>query len=125
MKKLVNMTDFILIESQNMKSSYEDSFILCENYAKFLKQELKLWMFTPADEENNIIENPSGEDSESLQYSAKINEYNESKEAVLFNNYHFNPQDVLDNLNTIEDLSNIYEPELTENALKQIWKQLN
>jgi len=50
MKKLISMTDFVLSKKYTATGH--------ENYAHFLKQPLKLWMFVPCDEDGNVLEEP-------------------------------------------------------------------
>ena len=61
------------------------------NYAKFLKQPLKLEMFVPCDEDGDILEEP--EDYEQrlpnmmTEYNDEIYRYEQSKEKVLFEGF--------------------------------------
>ena len=59
------MTDFVLNQKQsesfNEKTFINESLISLEkirNYANFLKQPLKLEMFVPCDDEDNVLEEP-------------------------------------------------------------------
>jgi hypothetical protein len=58
--KLISMTDFVL--ESNKKIAQSHSRVECGNlilnYAQFLKQPLKLWMFVACDEERNMLEEP-------------------------------------------------------------------
>ena len=64
---------------------------IIENYAKFLKQPLKLEMFVPCDEEGDILEEP--EDYEQrlpnmmTEYNDEIYRYEQAKEKVLFEGF--------------------------------------
>ena len=62
---LIPMTDFVLRINEIEKEidQFFDSWRMkqlriIENYAKFLKQPLKLEMFVPCDDDGNILENP-------------------------------------------------------------------
>ena len=107
------------------------------NYAKFLKQPLKLEMFVPCDNDEEILK-PQYIAGKEVIYNElveefimdKVKEYNEAKEKVLFEGFEIFkgtiymcsvPMLKVKDLyqTTIEDLIH-YEPILTENAVKQI-----
>lgn len=155
MKKLISMTDFILQQKQS-ESIIEKQFINEElltlekirNYAKFLKQPLKLEMFVPADENGNVLNLPIAKDYyEYEEHLEALHFYRKAKEKVLFKGfpvkinqykdkmYHigwesYNPSIFIKERNkeweigdfeTIEDLLSFSkEIELTESAIKQI-----
>lgn len=69
MKKLISMTDFILEQRMTSEEVNASSFQQIQNhintyydkvyaYANFLKQPLKLEMFVPCDEDENVLEEP-------------------------------------------------------------------
>jgi len=80
MKNLISMVDYVL-KDESMSSS---NII---NYAKFLKQPLKLWMFVPCDEDGNVLEDPThnGKSIETMRELLK--EYQQAKERCLFDGF--------------------------------------
>ena len=142
--RLISMTDFVLEQKQS-ESFNESTFINTElislekirNYAKFLKQPLKLEMFVPCDEDGNVLEKPEnyieGYDD---AYNDEIYNYLRAKEKVLFKGFKINGNYIYYGhfmvcliseieLYTVESLLNHFIPEteevqLTESALKQI-----
>jgi len=50
MENLISMTDFVLSKKYTATGH--------ENYAKFLKQPLELWMLVPCDEAGNVLKEP-------------------------------------------------------------------
>ena len=84
---LVPMTDFVIEYAPRFNPFGTDEQILCldyiRNYAKFLKQPLKLEMFVPCDEDGNVLE--------VVPYYAdgieKVNEYKKAKERCLFEGF--------------------------------------
>lgn len=63
--KLISMTDFVLHESFGVGNEIINKGIFynkCSNYAKFLKQPLKLEMFVPCDDDGNFLEEPNKKD---------------------------------------------------------------
>ena len=124
--KLISMTDFVL---KNEKQPYVEGTKYKDlvNYAKFLKQPLKLGMFVPCDEDGNILEKPSAESYiilETCEYSKEWIDYKKAKEKVLFVfKPHFDISVIKHHISqgrNIEYLANFGELELTESALKQI-----
>ena len=94
--RLMSMTDFVLEYAPKFNPFGTDEQILCldyiHNYAKFLKQPLKLEMFVPCDE-FNILEEPifhePNNENEIGNYQILIDEYYEAKEKVLFEGFKF------------------------------------
>lgn len=105
--KLIPMTDFVLEQSKSngYDITDEDLIIRVINYARFLKQPLKLEMFVPCDKDANVLEEPtmekygwysanhqeeqSGwmyEEGES-EYNKAISKYRKSKAKVLFEGF--------------------------------------
>lgn len=130
MKTLISMTDFILEQSKILNSIYKqassssqihksriDYIFTTQNYANFLKQPLTLGMFIPVDDDGSVVSNVVTD----INYFG-IHIYEKAKEKVLFEFERVNPQDIMDQFSTIEDMANFYEPELTESALKQIYE---
>lgn len=120
------MTDFVLEQYLTIASdNIYLSMINCNNYAKFLKQSLELWMFIPCDKKGNVLE--------VVPYYAdgleKVNEYKKAKERCLFKNSIWNGSYIelgylmIDEeycINkTIEYLTK-YDLELTPTAIKQL-----
>lgn len=119
--KLISMTDFVL-ENQDKIYNKEDSGIFaCRviNYANFLKQPLKLEMFVPCNESENVLK-PCGCSSDKGTCKKEY-DYQKAKEKVLFEgfkdieaiDYHISRN------RTIEYLSKFSTIDLTQNAIKQ------
>ena len=98
---LIPMTDFVLRINEIEKEidQFFDSWRMkqlriIENYAKFLKQPLKLEMFVPCDENGNILEEPqmrperNSFDEEDMDYDAQeLYDYIKAKKKVLFEGF--------------------------------------
>ena len=88
--KLISMTDFVL---ENAKQPYVEGtkYIDLVNYAKFLKQPLKLEMFVPCDEDGDILEVPTNYENRLLnmmtEYNDEVYTYKQSKAKVLFEGF--------------------------------------
>lgn len=147
MEKLISMTEFVLQQGLQSTLMMEKGMLLCNNYANFLNQPLKLGMFIPCDENDNVLEEPKRwkdylEYPESFDGNKEWEElytYQEAKERVLFDtlfeeddSYYFRNQHgtgVVEynpktkrfyyGLNFIQDLCS-YDLTLTQTALKQI-----
>ena len=131
--KLISMTDFVLEQVKNAK--YEEFHQVNEtfvnkviNYAKFLKQPLKLWMFVPCDENSNVLEHPKNYHKNIVidelkridNYNYLVKEYQQAKERCLLEG--FSEKDakfVLFANETIEDLCE-FNLQLTKTAIKQL-----
>ena len=138
--KLISMTSFVL---ENAKQPYVEGTKYKDlvNYAKFLKQPLKLEMFVPCDEEGDILEEPTDYEKRLLnmmtEYNDEVYTYYQAKVKVLFEGIEFRTNGGVNFLTikedtfaffdfnvkfknlTIEDLIQ-YNLHLTENAVKQI-----
>lgn len=137
---LIPMSDFVLqIDElrpcdlgQDFSSWNLSKLITIENYAKFIKQPLKLEMFVPCDENGNVLEEPqmrperNSFDEEDLDYDAQeLCDYIKAKEKVLFElnspvavetmNYHISRN------RNIEYLANFGSIKLTQNSLNAIF----
>lgn len=128
MKKLISMTDFVL-EQQKEHLSLRDFNI--KNYAKFLKQPLELWMFVPCDEDGNVLELPTKENSlNTIDHESKMMDYREAKERCLFEGFSYDGFKYVERLNYCINIKNIERMtieelvkrnlQLTKTALKQI-----
>ena len=154
--KLISMTSFVL--KQNYTTTldisqidfYDKELSILEkirNYAKFLKQPLKLEMFVTCDDEGNFFEEPKIEDYFDDGFNFEFNqthfkdvvlkEYQIAETKVLFEGIEFRKNGGVNFLTikedifaffdfnvkfknlTIEDLIQ-YNLQLTENAVKQI-----
>ena len=148
--KLLSMTDFVLEQEkywnyettglENSIRKYKDCVLQINNYAKFLKQPLKLGMFVHCDEDGNILEDIIGHGM-IHNYSEKVKQYKQAKEKVLFEGFEIKDNVVLLNdkiffasaidakqffiyYPRIEDLSNHFlsnEIILTPNAINHIF----
>ncbi len=83
--KLISMTDFVLEQNKKLKNAPDayDKYCRFIDYARFLKQPLKLEMFVPCDEEWNVLDTPTVPDEYMEEYSI----YREAKEKVLFEEF--------------------------------------
>ena len=144
---LQSMTDFILKidaivtqpEDQDIDDWNLNCFSVIENYAKFLKQPLKLEMFVPCDDSGNVLEEPTNYEKRlsnmMTEYNDEVYTYNQAKERVLFKGFEHYLFMQADNVQhnksrkcfsfpnyngvIIEDLISL-EVELTPTAIKQI-----
>ena len=110
---LVPMTDFVIEYAPKFNPFGTDEQILCldyiHNYAKFLKQPLKLGMFVPCNKEGNVYayeyEEPIQEDywsENGTVYSGELfkhdlnryMKYKKAKEKVLFEGFDLNQKDL-------------------------------
>lgn len=90
------MTDFVLDQLGNEDKgghmNYHDSLKVL-NYAKFIKQPLKLEMFVPCDEEGNVLEKPISpkyfDPTEPVpeEVEQEFYNYDKAKEKVLFEGF--------------------------------------
>lgn len=137
---LIPMTDFVLRINEIEKEidQFFDSWRMkqlriIENYAKFLKQPLKLEMFVPCDDDGNVLAEPkkphtfASENSDEYikKWKSEIEIYNKAKEKVLFElnspvavetmNYHISRN------RNIEYLANFGSIKLTQNSLNVIF----
>lgn len=138
MKTLISMTDFVLQQYSNNYHANTPTRIL--NYARFLKQPLKLEMFVPCDEDGNVLEEPKGwSNGECDIYDCCsiccCEQYKKAKEKVLFEGFEyietenyffvFNEEKLVRlqrsnfKTETVEFIAG-QEVELTSTALKQI-----
>ena len=130
------MTDFVL-DKQRFKEDSDTAIFKITNYARFLKQPLKLEMFVPCNEDGNVLEDIIGNGMVD-NYSEKVKQYQQAKERVLFEGFtYFKDKEEdsflvrnsffkihdLEFLNyTIEDLLNstLNNIKLTKSAIKQL-----
>lgn len=96
---LIPMTDFVVKESKTEMKRNElwetqqlKSLKRITNYAKFLKQPLKIEMFVPCDDEGNVLEKPKRDNflthgiCRTDDFTKSLKEYEKAKEKVLFEN---------------------------------------
>ena len=138
------------IKSNENEPIHKTYFKNVSKYARFLKQPLKLEMFVPCDEEGNVLEPPLKSDYGLAEpefntykhpiecYGNDVEQYQKAKEKILFKGFELFDDEIaadyhllfkgrfvcytsaLDDMD-IEDLTfKILEPELTENAIKQL-----
>ena len=106
--KLIPLLAFVLLttsEQKHRRDKYDDVI----GYTLFLKQSLNPGMFTPCDEEGNILNHPYPiKQNEPKDYSLRVydksdlNQYNQAKERVLFEDWKVSIQDT-DNGDIIYD----------------------
>ena len=130
--KLISMADFVLEQVKNAK--YEEFHQVNEtfvnkviNYAKLLKQPLKLWVFVPCDEDGDVLKEPKDFDCFMQGIGGNIDvtyqeykHYQQAKERCLLDG--FSEKDakfVLFANETIEDLCE-FNLQLTKTAIKQL-----
>jgi hypothetical protein len=102
MEKLISMTDFVLEVLKSAKPlnmAYFEFNIQklkrIENFSKFLKQKLELWMFVPCKIVNDVwvvLKEPKNKNFSEEEKMAKIDmqynqEYQEAKDRVLFEGF--------------------------------------
>lgn len=109
--KLISMTDFVLKQFSKMMKSSQSALLQREiftdpvlNYAKFLKQPLKLEMFVPCDDDGNIISEfySEKENKKKLTFTQLSNQYKIAKEKVIFNGFVFTESQKYSLINKIE-----------------------
>ena len=94
MKELIKMTDYITIIDNNAgNGGHYDKIV---RYCNFLKQELRMNMFVPCDDEGNILKEPKTalmyktQRGECTADEMRLNrEYLEAKDKVLFENVEY------------------------------------
>lgn len=126
--KLISMTDFVLEQKKNsFYGQIESSEILqrIENYAEFLKQPLTLGIFVPCDEQGNFLKEPDYTIyAGSFVFEDECKAYGKAKEKVLFKTEfkmdEANAKHFVSTFETIDNLAQLYEFELTESSKKQI-----
>ena len=135
------MTDFVLEQVRKMEDK-ETTYLKIFNYAKFLKQPLKLEMFVPCDNQGNILKEPKKDNFltqsglyQTDYHTESLKQYEQAKEKVLFEGFTYNSEDELiekietdgtiwsidiDDIvkYTIEDMVQC-DLQLTQNAIKQ------
>lgn len=90
--KLISMTDFVLEYSQKSTTGYEAGFKALErlnilkNYARFLKQPLRLEMFVPCDEMIEVMNYEEIKQSV-IEGTDSWDAYQKAKEKVLFEGF--------------------------------------
>lgn len=140
--RLISMTDFVLEQREKRHKDNIRSFWICEKYANFLKQPLKLEMFVPCDEDGNVLGEPYNDGNGDNYFGVLLDEYQKAKEKVLFEGFELNFEiteivGIINNdyqiwfykngtttinskeIKTIEDLIK-YDLTLTPNAIKQL-----
>jgi hypothetical protein len=128
------MTDFVLEQSvriMNCEITHLESHEEIVNYAKFLKQPLKLEMFVPLDEDGNVLT----QCEEICAFECdKIKNYRKAKEKVLFEGFEiYGNGDLYNQFVTFDsdrlEIMNVenlitdfqYSFNLTPNAIKRIF----
>lgn len=136
MNKLIPMTDFVLEQKEHQNKIDSNVLTVIYNYAKFLKQPLKLGMFVPCDEDGNVLkfdypQNKAFDDVAQIEFEKQ---YQKAKERCLFaelnvmniRDFYFIERDNkslfcigLDNIKTVKDLVK-YDLQLTQTAINLI-----
>lgn len=97
MKTLIPMVEFVLEQTEQHRFKDDCEFAYkVRKYAKFLSQPLELGFFVPCDEDGNVLKEPKTPWQDSImhegvheKYRVKLNEYQKSKEKVLFEGFEF------------------------------------
>lgn len=146
---LIPMTDFVLRINEIEKEidQFFDSWRMkqlriIENYAKFLKQPLKIEMFVPCDEDGNVLEEPKIEEEDVDEHTTQIfaqyqYDLDKAKEKVLFEGFRpyedyecakyeevYVDEEVCDGKFTVEDLIKdvgVTKIKLSQSALDSIF----
>ena len=86
------MTDFVLEQGKKPNTSdFRERFVVnVINYANFLKQPLKLWMFIPCDENGDVLEEPICQ-----EYALANQKYQQAKERCLFEGFEIYDEETL------------------------------
>ena len=133
----MSMVDFVL---ENAKQPYVEGTKYKDlvNYAKFIKQPLKLEMFVPCDEDGEILDEPRDYEQRlpnmMTEYNDEIYRYKQAKEKVLFEGFEITDEtefliskygfslyfNQIEDFNIEHLLTWSNEIQLTENAIKQI-----
>jgi hypothetical protein len=122
MTNLIGMTDFVLKQFDRLyaaKFRQEEYVARTKKYANFLKQPLKLWMFLPCDESENVLnkstmsKNTCEDDCNHKGCVAEMNEcikYQQAKERCLFEGFEikYYPEDEFDNIESVLKFENCY-----------------
>lgn len=97
MKKLIGMVDFVLNqgETSTFDTDQGDWYFKeqskldkIRSYDNFLKQTLALWMFVPCDEDGNVLELPTKENSfNTIDHENRMIEYQQAKKRCLFEDF--------------------------------------
>lgn len=109
--KLISMTEFVLEQEkidtiENLPCETDKYFNKCVDYAKFLKEPLKLEMFVPCSSENGLplcldgLINSDGIIIDEIEYQ----EYKQAKEKVLFEGFEI--RDIMNNQCLFNDKEN-------------------
>jgi hypothetical protein len=104
--KLISMTDFVLEQSKrimNVEITHLESHEEIVNYARFLKQPLKLEMFIPCDEYGNVLTGEPlspAKDSEWIRWENESEIYLKKKSLLTFKGFELNKRNIknLDNI---------------------------
>lgn len=144
--KLISMIDFVLEEQKggqrvnSITTQLHQELRNIKKYAKFLKQEIKLEMLIPCDENGEILERPVFQDDFSedqlCNFQILREEFEEAESKVLFYNVDyfydegrltikfgeiFTHFEDLKNGYTIEDLACWYNLDLRTNIIERIF----
>lgn len=93
--KLISMTDFVLQQANYTDvSNISEKYAAIWNYARFLKQPLKLEMFVPCDEDGNHFPEPKKEHYTQDEIEASVLgcdylDYQKYKNKVLFEGFYW------------------------------------
>ena len=98
--KLISMTDFVLEQTKlasESKCGIYEYIVKIRDYANLLKQPLELWMFVPCDEDGNVLELPTKENSlNTIDHESKMMDYQQAKEACIFEGFEWNVAEFCD-----------------------------
>ena len=126
--KLISLIDYVLQEQKggqqvnSITSQLHYELRCIKKYAKFLKQEIKLEMFVPCDEDGNVLGEPYNDGNGDNYFGVLLDEYQKAKEKVLFEGFDLSTAKFHCDRNdrTIEYFTS-FEVELTPSAIKRIF----
>ncbi len=141
MKKLINMTAFVLEQAEQHGIDSHETALNSYNYALFLQKPLTRGMVVPCDLDGNVMRKPSEMGflgSQEMQWDCYRQNYEKAKKRVLFEGFElisseddwFKASVLVDGvkiiysfslIGTIEDFVN-YNLTLTQNAINQFIK---
>lgn len=86
--KLIPMTQFVIEQSEKLVPTKIGEYLTTMlNYAKFLTQPLELWQIIPCSEDGEVLEEPTAEGKNNVDYLFEMDAYNKAKSRCLFEGF--------------------------------------